>query len=302
MRLTRRPLPWLAALALALASAARPQATGPSPKPARTNLLLIVAEGLGTQLGSYGQPVKSPNIDRLATLGRRFERAYSQYPLAGPARVSLMTGWRPETTGVFRDKASLREHGRALAPLQEQLHGRGYFTARVGEVYGGQAEREMKWDLVAEPPTGGAGAEWAAERAGQVLAEKAGAPLFLAVGLGQPEGWKAPQAFAALYPPGDVQLLPEILKPPGPLPALALEKRPDRDARPGGVERPAAAGPDVLRGARAAHYAYVSWLDAQVGVLLGALDRARLWDSSVVALAGDSAPYLWSHGTTTRSD
>ena len=93
-----------------------------------------MAQGLGTRLGSYGHAVKTPNIDRLAGLGRRFERAYAQYPLGGPARVSLMTGWRPETTGVFREKASLREHARTLSPLQTLLRQRGYVTARVGEI------------------------------------------------------------------------------------------------------------------------------------------------------------------------
>lgn len=305
MKLSGESKPWLpglATLALGLAQAAQPQEAGKAPTKPGLNLLLIVAEGLGTPFGSPGQAVKTPNIDRLAGLGRRFDRAYVQYPLGGPARVSLMTGWRPETTGAFRDKASLREHARTLTPLQELLHDQGYYTVRVGEVYGGQPEREMKWDLVAEPTTAAGGAEWAAARAAQVLADKAGGPLFLVAGLGRPPNWKLPAQYAALHPPAEIRLPPEITQPPGPLPAIALEKRPDRDARPGGVERPAAAGEERLRAAVASQHAYASWLDAQIGVLLAALDRAKLWDTSAVVLVGDGGPYLWSHGMVTRSD
>ncbi|MGH7606335.1 MAG: SDR family oxidoreductase [Gemmatimonadales bacterium] len=226
-----KPLLWLATLALGLAQAARPQSPSAPAKAPRLNLLLIVAEGLGTRLGSYGHAVKTPNIDRLAGLGRRFDSAYVQYPLGGPVRVSLMTGWRPETTGAFRDKASLREHARTLAPLQELLHDQGYYTARVGEVYGGQPEREMTWDLVAEPTTAAGGAEWAAERAVQVLAEKAGGPLFLAAGLGRPPNWKLPEQYTALYPPAEVRLPPEIAQPPGPLPAIGGDLGDPREAR-----------------------------------------------------------------------
>ena len=86
------------------------------------------------------------------------------------------------------------------------------------------------------------------------------------------------------------------------LPAIALEKRPDREARPGGTERPAAPGVERLRQALASQQAYASWLDAQLGVLMAALDRATLWETTVVVLAGDGGPYLWGHGMATRSD
>lgn len=289
---------------LVFAAGPRERAPDPSGRPAQPNVLLLVVEGLGPP-ESYARDVKTPNLDRLAARGRRFERAFSQYPESGPSRASLLTGWRPETTLVWRDKDSLRAHGKALVPLQKHFRVNGYFVARVGQVYGGgQAEGEMAWDLVAEPVDQGAAgdADWAARRAAQVLAEKAGGgSLFLAASLARPPGLPVPEKYAALHPPANV-LLPANPPLPGPLPAIALPGRPDRTGRPGGVERPPAAAEADLRASRAAYFAHVAWLDAQLGVVLEAMDRHKLWDRTTVALVGDCAPYLGGHGGFRRGD
>src|SRR5690606_18408245 len=76
----------------------------------KLNVLLIVVDDLRDTLGCYGNPlVKTPNIDRLAARGVRFERAYVQYPVCNPSRSSFLTGLYPDQTGVTDNNTVLRD-------------------------------------------------------------------------------------------------------------------------------------------------------------------------------------------------
>ena len=90
-------------------------ANGPKQQP---NILLVVVDDLNVALGCYGdRHARTPNIDRLAARGARFDRAHAQYPLCGPSRVSFLTGRRPEVTGVY----VLDTPARTALPDAEQL-------------------------------------------------------------------------------------------------------------------------------------------------------------------------------------
>src|SRR4026209_2347221 len=82
-----------------------------SAEPAKMDVRFIVGANLNNNRGCYGHPVvKSPNIDRLATKGMRFDRAYCNYPVCNPSRVSFLSGLRPDATQVIDLTTPTRAH------------------------------------------------------------------------------------------------------------------------------------------------------------------------------------------------
>lgn len=119
------------------------------------NVLFIIVDDLNTALGSYigsgDRPhyasANTPNLDRLAAQGIRFENAFVQNPLCNPSRASILSGLRPDTTDVHATGIWPRHKiGDQLRMLPEHFHDHGYFTGRVGKVGHNSFEHAVSWD------------------------------------------------------------------------------------------------------------------------------------------------------------
>jgi uncharacterized sulfatase len=114
----------------------------------KLNVLLIAVDDLNNRIACYGDPVvKTPNIDRLARRGVRFDRSYCNYPLCNPTRTSLLSGRRPETTQVYNNNTPPRTFLGDIAFLPEYYKSQGFFTARVGKIAHGTYEYQLNWDI-----------------------------------------------------------------------------------------------------------------------------------------------------------
>lgn len=104
--------------------------------PPRPNVLFLVADDLGTYLGAYGNTeVHSPNIDRLAQRGLVFNRAYCQQAICNPTRASLLTGLRPDSTGVYDLQAHFRQRVPDVVTLPQQFKLNGYHSQGIGKIF-----------------------------------------------------------------------------------------------------------------------------------------------------------------------
>jgi arylsulfatase A-like enzyme len=92
---------FLRAVALGTAATVVPAFRAEESKTRRMNVLFIAVDDLRPEMGCYGGRAKTPNMDRIAASGLRFDRAYCQQALCSPSRTALLTGRRPESTGIL---------------------------------------------------------------------------------------------------------------------------------------------------------------------------------------------------------
>lgn len=103
----------------------------------KMNVLFIISDDLtATAVSAYENTAcKTPNIDQLASEGTLYTHAYSQYPVCGPSRASLMFGYYPHATttyGYVSGRENVGDNKRSFSQLFKE---NGYYTARVSKIY-----------------------------------------------------------------------------------------------------------------------------------------------------------------------
>ncbi len=102
----------------------------------QSNVLFLISDDLNNMLGCYGDPkARTPNIDRLAARGVRFDRSYCTFPLCGPSRNSMLTGLYPNSTGILTNSQIFRQSIPSQHSLSQVFRLSGYFAARIGKLY-----------------------------------------------------------------------------------------------------------------------------------------------------------------------
>ena len=122
--------------------------------PSGYNVLFIAVDDLRPELGCFGHEyIHSPNIDRLASEGLRFTRAYCQQAICGPSRNSLLTGCRPDTIGVTNNNVFFRDTMPDLVSLPQHFKKHGYHTRSHGKVFHGGQTDPLSWSQLSAPDT-----------------------------------------------------------------------------------------------------------------------------------------------------
>jgi len=292
----------------------------------KLNVLFIMADDLRDVGGVFTRPtLKTPNLDRLAARGVRFDQAFAQYPVCNPSRVSLLTGLRCEETGIVENTTLFRSKLPDIVTMPQLLRQHGWHAASYGKIYHvGEVTGDMRAGWTDE------GKSWDEAKMFQPTAlGKKGDVRNLAPGkLGwckvgamdgtdddQPDGQNAAAAIAAIekqtaagkpwfigagfHKPHDPFLVPRKYFDLYPTNSLKLYRDPAGLAAappmaiPKGMAEVFAGFSDRDRlDFLQAYLAGASFMDAQVGRLLDTLDRLKLWDSTVVIFLGDHGYHL----------
>ena len=304
------------------------------PAPDRPNVLFIAVDDLNDWLGCMKNysGTKTPNLDRLAARGVLFQNAHCQAPLCGPSRTSLMTGLRPSTTGIYGmiDDNNIREDNEVTADivfLPEYFKQQGYHTMGIGKLfhehapdglfdesggrvkgfgplpeerfvwegYGGEGYGRTSTDWGAYPAQDSLmpdhrSARWATERLQRTYDQ----PFFLAVGFLRPHvPLYVPQPWFDMHPADQITPPPYRADDLDDVPAVAhqINDLPMMPSTEWAIEN--GSWNDIIQG----YLACVSFVDAQVGAVLDALDNSDYADNTIIVLWSDHGYRLGEKGT-----
>jgi arylsulfatase A-like enzyme len=277
----------------------------------RPNVLFIMADDLNHWVGYLGRNKQTltPNIDRLAASGMSFTRSYCAAPVCNPSRASMFSGRRPGATGVYGNA----QDWRTVVPREETLittlRRGGYEMLAAGKIYHESFNRRDEYDDYNKiPPLGGVRnkttrppdgfnqvifapldgddqampdyheASYGIEQLGKPHAK----PFFLAIGFHKPHPpFIVPKKYFDMHPLESIELPPFRADDLDDLPPLG--KRSGIGQGTHAMITQAGKWKEAVQ----SYLAAISFVDAQLGRLLDALDKSAYRDNTIVIFLGD---------------
>jgi len=295
------------------------------------NILFIAVDDLRPELNFYGaKHIKSPNLDKLASESLVFNRAYCNVPVCGASRASLLTGMRPTRKRFINYSTRADVDVPNAISLPKLLKENGYNTISNGKIYHNRKDDTAAWDSIWFPKgnirnyqlgknvkkngdanlaMGGASAFENSDVNDTVyfdgkIAQKGIAhlktlknskqPFFLALGFMKPHlPFNAPKKYWDLYDRNQIELSKSHIQPKS-TPKKAFHnfgelRNYGNIPRRGKIKK--ALAKELIHG----YYACVSYVDAQIGLVLDELKRLELDDDTIVILWGDHGWNLGDH-------
>ncbi len=297
--------------------------------------IIISVDDMNSDLGAFGnQIVKSPNIDKFAKKSVAFANAYCQLPHCSPSRSSMLTGLRPDKTKVFDLQYHFRQGLPDVVTLPQMFMNNGYFVGRVGKVYhfgnpddignnglddkaswmervnpAGIDKTDLESDLINLTPSRKNQLGWAmaykpdsigndhvhtdgkvADEAIKMLKNNKDKPFFIAAGFYKPHcPWISPSKYFDNYNLNQMQLpFVDLEKAKTNYPQMALNST---------IPWPSLGlSLQDQRRVKLAYYASISFVDAQIGRLLDAVEEMGLMENTIIVFWSDHGYQLGEHG------
>ncbi len=317
----------------------------------RPNVLFIAVDDPRVELGCYGSPIAiTPNLDALAKEGLRFDRAYCQQAICRPSRASLMTGARPDTTGLTHNHVALRDLRPNIVTPPQHFIASGYETVYHGKVFHrGDTDEAHSWSrepargsVRVKKPVGGyalpENRAIAKENMARMIAKYGEAarrglgsgpayecadvadhayidgyntqlaiatlgdmaadgdkPFFLALGFMKPHlNWVAPKQYWDMYDPAGIPLAAHMDRPEDGA-AMGLHASFELRTRHG-IPKSGPIGRELATTLKHAYLACTSYVDAQIGRMIAALEEAGVRDNTIIIVWSDHGWHLGDMG------
>jgi|UniRef100_UPI0040488705 iduronate 2-sulfatase len=293
------------------------------------NVLIFLVDDLRPELGSYGNKIiKTPHIDQLASEGMVFNRAYAQQAICAPSRMSILTGLRPETIGIYDLNTPLRSVHKYVLTMPQFFKNNGFTTVSIGKVYHHGQDDKENWSiyfpkepnsylkpeniqLVAQLEKEGKGGNGPAYESADVddeaykdgrvannaiesLGKLVDDRFLMVIGLSKPHlPFNAPKKYWDLYNRNSL-VIPSRTKPEHMYPTALTNWGELRAYH--GIPADGELDDELTRTLIHGYYASISYIDAQVGKVMDALDELGLREETLVVFMSDHGYKIGEYG------